>query len=281
MMYILPYVLISTFQYQVAKDGLNYASPFVLMGLRYLIASILVCGVVRRFRPIINKDTILLSLFTWASTACWAYGLEYVSPAESAVLSYTLPLFSIPIAVIVLSERPTSSEWGGAIIGFVGVLIYSLPFVNSTLTVFGGVLTLLNAFFWAMYTVYYRKMKDQEPTMTVATQLFFVALLFLLLAPLNYKLVTTANFWFALAYLSILGGAGYFFLWSAMARLQKIGKTSTLVYLVPVTVTLFQSVQTSVMPDPVTLTGLGLMTLGIYISNGALFLQTSAKRLSS
>jgi drug/metabolite transporter (DMT)-like permease len=145
----------------------------------------------------------------------------------------------------------------------------------------GGVLTIINAFFWAMHTVYSRKLRTQELTMTVATQLFLVALLSLLFAPLNYKLVTATNLWFDLAYLSILSGVVYFFLWNALARLRKIGKISTLIYLVPVTVTLVQSVQTSAIPDPLTLTGLGLMTLGIYISNGTIALQANAKRLGS
>ena len=279
MSYVVLYVLILTFQYQVAKDGLNYASPFVLTGMRYLIASFLIFGIVRRFRPILNKDTILLSLFTWASTVFWTYGLEYVSPAESAVLSYTMPLFSIPLSSIILSEKPTTNEWSGTVGGFVGVLIYSLSFGNHTFTMIGGVLTIVNAFFWAMYTIYSRKLRTQELTMTVATQLLLVALVSLLFAPLNYKLVTTTNLWFDLAYLSILSGVVCFFLWSALARLRKIGKTSTLIYLVPVTVTLVQSVQTSVIPDHLTLTGLGLMTLGIYISNGTIALQANAKRL--
>ena len=281
MRYAVLYVLVQTFQYQVAKDGLKYSSPFVLMGMRFLIASLIIFGTVRRFRPILNKDTILLSLFTWASTALWAFGLEYVSPAESAVLCYTMPLFSIPISSVILSEKPSTNEWGGAAVGFVGVVIYSLAIANHTLTALGGVLTLLNAFFWAIYTVYYRKLKDQEPTMTVATQIFFTALLMLLFAPLDYKLVMDLSFLFDLAYLSILNGVVTFFLWNAMARSQKIGKISTLVYLIPVTTTLLQSVESYVMPDVISLIGLALMTLGIYVSNGTIVIQANAKRLGS
>lgn len=266
MRYLIPYVFIATFTYQIAKDGLNYCSPFVLMGLRYLIASFLIFGVARRFRPILNKDTVLLSLFTWASAVLWVLGLEYVSPAESAVLSYTMPLFSIPISSAILSEKATASQWGGAVVGFVGVLIYSLPFAYNALTALGGLLTLVNAFFWAIYTAYYRKLRDQEPTMTVATQLLLVALLLLFLAPLNYRLVAATSFWFDLAYLSVLSGAFSFYAWNGMARLQKMGKTSTLIYLIPVTTTLVQSVATSVMPSSISLTGVCVMTLGIYVS---------------
>jgi len=279
-MYVVPYVLVQTFQYQIAKDGLNYGSPFVLMGIRFLVASLLLFGLARKFKPIFNKDTLLLSLFMWVSTSFWAFGLEYVSAADSAVLCFTMPLFAIPISSVILSENPSISEWVGAVVGFLGVLVYSLALANHALTLLGAVLTLVNAVFWAMATVYYRKLRYQEPTMTVATQLFIVALLLLVCAPLNYKLVIARNFWVDLAYLSILSGAVNFSLWNGLVRSQKIGKSSTLVYLIPVTATLAQSVQNSAIPDPVSLTGLILMTLGIYIANGTVALQTNAKRLS-
>jgi len=265
--YLFPYVLISTFQYQVAQDSLKYCSPFVLMGLRYLIASLLLFGVVRSFRPIVNKDTVLLSIFTSASAAFWILGLEYVSPSESAVLTYTMPLMSIPMSSLILSESASHMEWAGAGVGFAGVLVYSFAvFENRTLSVIGAVLTLLSAFFWAIYTIYYRKLKNQEPTRTVATQLLFGAALFFLITPLDHRLNVTPNFWFDLAYLSVLSAAVSFLLWNALARLQRVGKTSTLVYSIPITVTVVQYVETSFLPPPASFIGICLMILGIYIS---------------
>ncbi len=192
--------------------------------------------------------------------------MEYVSPAESAVLSYAMPLISIPISYAILSEKATTSQCVGAVVGFVGVLIYSLSLAYSRLTVLGALLTLVNAFFWAMYTVYYRKLRNQDPTMTVATQFSLVALLFLIFAPLNYTLVASPSFWFDLAYLSVANGPIAFYAWNAMARLQKIGKTSPLIYSIPITTTLVQSVQSSILPSPISLTGVCAMTLGISVS---------------
>ena len=265
--YVVPYILISTFQYQIAQDGLRYSSPFVLMALRYLIASLLLFGVVRSFRLIVNKDTVLLSLLTCASGVFWILGLEYVSPSESAVLTYTMPLMAIPISSLILSEKASHREWTGAVVGFVGVVVYSVAvFESQTLSVIGAILTLLNAFFWAMYTIYYRKLKDQEPTTTVATQLLFGALVFLLISPLGYSLNATPTFWFDLAYLSILSAAASFLLWNALARLNEIGKTSTLIYSTPLAVTVVQYVETSSLPPPVSLIGICLMIFGIYLS---------------
>ena len=237
------------------------------MGLRYVIASLILFGLVRSCRPIVNKDTVLLSFLTFASSCFWILGLEYVSPSESAVLSYTMPLISIPMSYLILSEKASHREWMGAAMGFVGVLVYSfVVFENQTLSALGAVLTLLNAFFWAMYTIYYRKLKDQEPTTTVATQLLIGAMLFFLIAPLGFRVNATPVFWFDLAYLSVFSAAASFLLWNAIARLHRIGKTSTLIYSTPVTVTVVQYVETSLLPPPVSLIGICLMIFGIYIS---------------
>jgi drug/metabolite transporter (DMT)-like permease len=237
------------------------------MGLRYLIASLILFGVVRSFRPIINKDTILLSILTWASSGFWILGLEYVSPSESAILSYTMPLISIPMSYLILSEKASDKEWVGATVGFVGVLVYSfVVFENQMLSAIGAVLTLLNAFFWAMYTIYYRKLKNQEPTTTVATQLLFGSMLFFLITPLGFRVDVTPVFWFDLVYLSVFSAAASFLLWNALARLHRVGKTSTLIYSTPVTVTVVQYAETSLLPPPVSLIGICLMIFGIYIS---------------
>ena len=265
--YLLPYVLIGTFQYEIAQDGLKYTSPFVLMGLRYLIASLILFGVIRSFRPIVNKDTVLLSILSWASTCLWILGLEYVSPSESAVLSYTMPLISIPMSYLFLSEKASHKEWAGAAVGFVGVLVYSFViFENRTLSALGAVLTLSNAFFWAMYTIYYRKLKNQEATTTVATQLLFGALFFFLFIPLGFRLEVTPSFLFDLAYLAVPNGALYFLLWNTIVRLQSVGKTSTLIYSTPIFVTVVQYLETSILPPLISLIGICLMVFGIYIS---------------
>jgi len=265
--YLLPYILISTFQYQIAQDSLKYSSPFLLMALRFLIASLLLFAVIRSFRLIVNKDTVLLSLLTCASSGFWIVGLEYVSTGESSVLSYAMPLMSIPLASLILSERASHREWVGAGVGFLGVLVYSsVLFENRNLSVLGAVLTLLNALFWGIYTIYYRKLKNQEATTTVATQLLFGAFFFLLITPFGYRVQLTLNFWFDLAYLSILSAAVSFLLWNALARINRVGKMTTLIYLTPVAVTLVQYAETSILPPPAALIGLCLMIFGIYVS---------------
>src|ERR1051325_9004424 len=100
--YVIPYVLAASLQYEFAKDGLRFIDPETFMSVRYLIAGGVCFAIARNFRPIINRDTLILSFFTFMSSAFWAEGLEYVSAAQSAVLSYTMPLFAIPLSIVML-----------------------------------------------------------------------------------------------------------------------------------------------------------------------------------
>lgn len=83
--YVIPYVLIASLQYQFGKDGLRFVDPMTFMSVRYLIAGGVCFAIAGTFRPILNRDTLILSFFTFLSSALWAYGLQYVSAAESTV----------------------------------------------------------------------------------------------------------------------------------------------------------------------------------------------------
>ncbi len=96
--YAVPYVLVAAFNYELTKDGLRYADPVSFMAVRYLIASFVTFLLARSFRPQLNRDTLVLSVFTFLSSMLWSYGLQRISAAESAVITYTMPLFAIPLS---------------------------------------------------------------------------------------------------------------------------------------------------------------------------------------
>ncbi|MGA2664078.1 MAG: EamA family transporter [Nitrososphaerales archaeon] len=264
--YAIPYVVFASLQYQFAKDGLNYVDPLVFMGVRYLIAAAVCFAIARDFRPILNRDTFLLGLFAFLSSALWALGLGYVSAGQSAVLSYTMPLFAIPLAVVILKEGTTRFGTVGALIGFSGVSIYSLALANVGGSGPGIALSVANAFFWGLYTVYYRKLRGQEPVRTVATQFFIGGLLFLPFFPFTFRLDPAPGFFIDLAYISVVGGAVMLLLWNAMARLESIGRVTTLAFAVPAASVAIQALITGELPTSLEVLGVAVMFVGIYIS---------------
>jgi drug/metabolite transporter (DMT)-like permease len=200
------------------------------------------------------------------SAGLWALGLQYVSPAESAFMSYTMPLFAIPLSMLILGEKTATRGLIGTIMGFIGVMIYSVPLSRDNSTILGGLLTLGNAAFWAAYTVYYRKIRGQDRMMTIATQLLLASMLLMLGAMFDYRLTYSPNLVLDIAYLSVLNGATQIYLWNGLARIQRISKTATLIYLVPATATLFEFVETRVLPSFLSIVGMVVMIIGIYLS---------------
>ncbi len=264
--YLIPYVLMSSLQYQFAKDGLKYVDPMTFMGIRYFIAAAICFVIARNYRPILNRDTVLLSFFTFLSSAIWIYGLEYVSPAQSAVLSYTMPLFAIPQSVLLLKERVTPLVWTGAIVGFTGVAIYGLALVSSGGSILGAVLSFGNAFFWALYSVYIRKLRVQNPVRTVATQFFLGGIFFLPFIPFTFFLMPTVGFFVDLGYVSFIGGVLSLLVWSVMLRMETVGKITTLVFAVPATTVIIEAVLTGQLPTGASILGICVMFAGIYVS---------------
>jgi drug/metabolite transporter (DMT)-like permease len=261
--YLVPYIIIAVFQYQFAKDSLNYSSPLVVMGLRYLIAGSLLLLISRRF--LFTKDLIILSLLTTSSTVLWAYGLKSISPADSAVLSYTMPLISIFTSWIVLKEKGTLTEVLGALIGFSGVAIFSIPLLTGFLLL-GSLLTIANAVFWSLYSAYFRKMKENDPISVVGSQFMLGSFYMLILSPINFKLNFTNVLVIDLLYLSILAGAVQLLLWNLMLRKEKINTVTTSIFAVPALTMVVQSLETSKIPSALSIIGVAIMFSGIYIS---------------
>ncbi len=261
--FLLPYVVFTAFSYFFAKDGLVFASPFVFMGLRYLIAGAMLLSISRRI--ILTRSLLFLSAVTVTSTVFWAYGLLYVSPSESAVLSYSMPLFSLPIAFLLVSEKPSRMEILGIAIGFAGVLVYGIPLLSG-FTLVGMVLTVINAFFWGTFTVFYRKLRDQDPVAVNATQFIVGAGIMLALSPLDFHLRITTGFLIDLAWMGTLGGALQFLLWNYMIRISKVNRITVLAFSVPIFTVVLEAFMTSRIPGIFSIAGVAVMFTGISLS---------------
>ena len=264
--YAIPYVVLAGFLYELTKDGLRYSSPEPFMAMRFLVASLVTFLLAGSFKPQINKDTLLLGCCTFISSLLWCYGLQRISAAESAVITYTMPLFAIPLSIVILKEKPSRLGWVGAFVGFSGITLYGLSLTGSGGTLAGELFTLGNAFFWGLYSIYYRKTRNQDAIKTVGTQLLICGVLFSLLTPLSPNVSFTPEFLLDVGFISTLGTVGSFLLWNTMLRREKVGRITTLAFAVPATITIFEVVQTDTVPSLPTVSGICLMFLGIFIS---------------
>ncbi|MDA4130755.1 MAG: DMT family transporter [Thaumarchaeota archaeon] len=263
--WFLPYVLIASLQYEFAKDGLNYASPFLLMAGRYLVVGTIFYFLGGRKIPL-DRDALKVALYASISTLFWAVGLQYVSPGDSAVLSYTMPLFSIPIAYFSINEKVSLREVFGAIIGFSGVIIYSITLSHGSLLI-GAIFTIINAVFWAAYSVYYRKLRNRELAPIFTTQFLLGSIPFVIGSLFFPRVVPTINFFVDFAYIIFVMGLVQYFLWNKLLRLGRVGKITTMAFAVPATSIFINAVLTFTAPSWLSVLGAGIMFTGIFVAS--------------
>lgn len=261
--FLIPYVVFTAFSYYFAKNGLIYASPFAFMGLRYLVAAGILLTISKKI--ILSRNLLYLSLMTITSTMFWSYGLLYVSPAESAVLSYSMPLFSLPIAFMMVKEKPSRTELAGIFVGFAGIMIYGLPLLQG-FTEVGMFLTIINAFFWGMFTVFYRKLRDQDPVSINASQMLIGGLIMIALSPFDFTLKINYEFLIDLAWMATLGGAVQFLLWNYMIRISKVNRVTVLAFSVPIFTMILSAIMTDALPGILAISGVTIMFSGILVS---------------
>ena len=65
--------------------------------------------------------------FSYIGAVAWMYGIAGMPLADANALMFTLPLFTLVLAAIMLSERPGVHRWSATVVGFAGALIILRP----------------------------------------------------------------------------------------------------------------------------------------------------------
>ncbi len=264
--YLAPYVVILAFQYVFAKNALEYATP-AAVGLMFCALSFAILFPITRGRVILTRQMLTFSFIFWASGACWLFGLNYISSAQSAVLSFTMPLFAIPLSVYMLGERSSHLEVYGGLVGFAGVTLFNLPLLTGGFETLGAALALGDALLWAVFTVYMKRLSTQDSLQTMATAFLFCVPLWAVLALADFGFRPSFALGFDVAYLSLLASIVALYLWAALLKLEKVTKLTVIIFLIPVITLAYGVVTSGVVPSYLTVAGIALIFVGIYASN--------------
>jgi len=235
------------------------------MTFRYVFTGVIFYFIGGRKIPL-DRDALLVAGFSSASTLLWAVGLTYVSAGDSAILSYTMPLFSIPIAFVVIREKVLVRELLGALVGFSGVIVYSLTLSHGSQAV-GAMFTLVGAVFWAAYSVYYRKLRSRNPVPILTTQ-FLIGSIPGAVGSLFYPQISPGiNLLVDLTYIVLFSGVVLFSLWNGLLRRGRVGRITTMAFAVPAVTILIDSIRTFTLPSSLAVIGGVMMFIGVFIAN--------------
>lgn len=231
------------------KIGLRDLPPLTFAGIRFVLASAILCSLVmiRRARwPRTGSEWFLIAISGFLQFTL-NYGLvfwgeQYISSGLAAVLQSTFPLFGLVFAHFYLpSERITVLKVVGVLLGILGVVvIFSDQLtIAGSMALLGSIALVLSALFGSYSNVLVKAYGGKiDPQILAAAQMIcgFVPLLVAGLAtegnPLRFRWTVSALL--SLMYLVIVGSVIAFWLYYWLVRNMDVTKTMLIALVTPV-----------------------------------------------
>lgn len=92
--------------FTIIKEALDYASPLVLLALRFLTAALIVAPAFRGMRREELRAGVIIGLLFWGGFVFQTSGLAFTTPSRSAFITgLSVPL--TPVVVLLVYRRPT------------------------------------------------------------------------------------------------------------------------------------------------------------------------------
>jgi drug/metabolite transporter (DMT)-like permease len=125
-----------------------------------------------RFRT--HRLKLYLSRGAIGVTAMWAWyaALGMMPLAEAITLNFTVALWMIPVAILLLKERIGVRRWSATLIGFAGVLIVLQPGTETVST--GGLLAIGSALLFALSMCIIKLLSKTETPLQIVFYMNFV-----------------------------------------------------------------------------------------------------------
>lgn len=238
------FVLISTAlmgsSFSIGKIGLAYVSPLLMVGLRFVMAGIIMAVYARLTKKTLPKDfrtwmkILLIGLFQTAGVfAAMFISLRTISAGQSAILTFMNPLLVVVFGSLILGMKFRSVQWIGVILGFVGVLITlggQFEFQIGTILGFGGAIS------WAIATLLVNRWgKEINTWILSAYQMLFGGAVLLICSFLfeEVQLMLNPTSVFVILWLTIMASVVQFTMWFFVLQQGNPAKISSFLFLAP------------------------------------------------
>lgn len=214
-------MLIWGFSWPMNKIGIQFMSPIWFTACRLTIATastFLALKLLGKFVMPTKKDLpLILSigiLQMGIFTVMINVGLYFVEAGRSAILSYTTPLWVLPLAIIFFKEKPTFLKWAGFSLGMMGVLVLCSPWSitwSDQNVLLGNLALLAAALAMAISILAARNLKWQQSPLVLLPWQFLVGAIPTILVAYyvdpNPRVEWSPQLLLALAYTGLIGTA--------------------------------------------------------------------------
>jgi drug/metabolite transporter (DMT)-like permease len=216
-----------SYNWIVMKQALQYAGPFEFSALRYALGTLVLFAALlaRRepLRPPPLLDTALIGLAqTTGFQALVQWALVGGGAGRTALLAYAMPFWVVPLAWLLLGERPGLRLCLGLVVAACGLALVLEPWLG-----FGdaqsSLLALAGGFCWAVGVVLSKRLFRRGgigALSLTAWQMLIGALGLIAVAALAHERPIDWSPWFvgALAYNAVLSSGLAWLLWSYVVQ---------------------------------------------------------------
>ncbi len=265
------------------KLGLNDASPFLYLILRFSLALIIAIIIFRTKLLSINKTTLIHGLILGI-----IFGGGYIFQTLGLnITSVTKTAFITGMAVVItpfiykLIEKKKVLFWPkiGVVVAFIGLLLFTNPKFDNINT--GDLFTLISTFFWAFYIVYMDVFTKGKTNKEETLQLVFVQIIgtlaiiflaFLIFESHSIILNITTNLTVSILYNGILASFILTLIHTSVQRYTTPVKASLIFTLEPIIASIVAVFALNEFLNTTESIGASILLLGVLISETGLFL---------
>ncbi len=267
--------------YLFIKIGVETVTPFTLIAGRLLVGSLLLVVALRLSRATLPRDprmyghlfvmsliniVIPFSLITWGETT--------IDSGLAAILTSTVPLFTIVLAALFLVDEPMRvNRVVGLAIGFIGVVAITAPSLDPSARgdLPGEIALILAAISYAAGNVYARRnVRGLKPIIPPFFQVFFAFLVTGVLAvvfenPLAIDYQPSSIF--SILWLGLLGSGLAYLVFFRLLAAWGSTRSSLVAYLLPVVGIVLGAIVLGETVAPEVILGTALVVGGIAATN--------------
>ncbi|EJR82417.1 hypothetical protein IK7_02324 [Bacillus cereus VD156] len=216
--------------YVVSKYVLNFIPPLTLVWLRFIIAFVVLYGILKLAEKKQKKKVTIRKkdwlLFAWIgfigyfiSITCQFIGTKLSDAHTGSLVTSATPAFMAIFAALILKEKLTARRLLSTIIATIGVIIVIGWDIEIGSYFIGTIILVGAAITWALLSIYVKIASIQFSSLVITTYAIFFSLFFItpfMIGELQTSSIGTVNTYVILGvlYLGIVSTAGAFFLWN-------------------------------------------------------------------
>ena len=245
--------LIWGYNWVVMKNALHFAGPFDFAALRTILGALclfIVMLILKKPFKIQEIPTLIILgiLQTAGFTGLLVWALVEGGAGKTAVLTYTMPFWTMLLAWPLLGEKLSGWQWPAALFSLMGILFILDPLHLGT-DLFSMVLAIVSGISWALAVILAKKLQARSPDLDLisltAWQMLFGSIPIVIVALMTHTTSIEWNSYFigALIYNSVFGNAIAWLLWLYALRHLSAGVATMTTTVCPVIAVMASSIE--------------------------------------